>query len=139
MLQGRNFRQHQHFLEHEDRNRIGKNNCSTTRQLTVLEVIPLLLAAGCAQIPDTFHRRAVVHFEDRISRANHGRSNSLKSFLSAITVVLTVFGFCCNARAQTEVTLLSPMPIQESMEKLVAGFESKTGIHVKVTYGSGLG
>ncbi len=63
----------------------------------------------------------------------------MKSFLSAITVVLTVFGFCCNARAQTEVTLLSPMPIQESMEKLVAGFESKTGIHVKVTYGSGLG
>jgi molybdate transport system substrate-binding protein len=40
--------------------------------------------------------------------------------------------------AQTELTLLSPNPITEPLNKLVANFEAKTGIPVKVTYGTGV-
>ena len=43
------------------------------------------------------------------------------------------------ASAQTEITLLSPNPIKETVDRLVAGFEAKTGDHVKVTYGTGVG
>lgn len=53
-------------------------------------------------------------------------------------LIALALSFACDARAQSEVTLLSPNPIQETMDKLVAGFQAKTGIHVKVTYGSGL-
>ena len=45
---------------------------------------------------------------------------------------------CAPLRAQTELTLLSPNPITEPLNKLIATFESKTGIHVKVTYGTGV-
>ncbi len=62
----------------------------------------------------------------------------LKVLLPAFLAVTLTFGFSSSARAQSEITLLSPNPIQASMDKLVAGFEAKTGIHVKVTYGSGL-
>jgi len=61
----------------------------------------------------------------------------LKSLFWGVLIAVAL-GFACNARAQSEVTLLSPNPIQETMDKLVAGFQAKTGIHVKVTYGSGL-
>jgi molybdate transport system substrate-binding protein len=53
-------------------------------------------------------------------------------------LIAAFLAFTSGARAQSEITLLSPNPIQETMDKLVAGFEAKTGIHVKVTYGSGL-
>jgi molybdate transport system substrate-binding protein len=43
-----------------------------------------------------------------------------------------------STRAQTEVTLLSPNPIQETINKLVADFQAKTGTKVKVTYGTGV-
>ncbi len=63
-----------------------------------------------------------------------------KTALATVAIVLVfVLGLSPAARAQSEVTLLAPMPVQESMDKLVAGFEAKTGMHVKVTYGSGLG
>ena len=63
-----------------------------------------------------------------------------KTALATVAIVLGfVLGLSPAARAQSEITLLAPMPVQESMDKLVAGFEAKTGMHVKVTYGSGLG
>ena len=43
-----------------------------------------------------------------------------------------------SASAQGEVTLLSPDPIKATIDKLVAGFEAKTGAQVKVTYGTGV-
>ena len=61
----------------------------------------------------------------------------MKSPFWGVLIALAL-GFSSNARAQSEVTLLSPNPIQETMDKLVASFQAKTGIHVKVTYGSGL-
>ena len=43
-----------------------------------------------------------------------------------------------RARAQTEITLLAPVPLgRETIDKLVANFEAKTGDKVKVTYGQG--
>ncbi len=63
----------------------------------------------------------------------------MKALLPAFLVVALSFGFLSSACAQSEITLLSPNPIQASFtDKLVAGFEAKTGIQVKVTYGSGL-
>ena len=44
-----------------------------------------------------------------------------------------------SARAQTEVTLLAPNPFRGPLDKVVAGFESKTGYKLKVTYGKGMG
>jgi molybdate transport system substrate-binding protein len=44
----------------------------------------------------------------------------------------------CTTYAQTEIALLSPNPIQTTINALVADFEMKTGIHVKVTYGTGV-
>ena len=56
----------------------------------------------------------------------------------AVFVVGLVFCFCTSLRAQSEVTLLSPNPITEPLDKLVANFEAKTGLKVKVTYGTGV-
>jgi molybdate transport system substrate-binding protein len=43
-----------------------------------------------------------------------------------------------GARAQSEITLLAPGPLgRETIDKLVANFEAKTGDKVKVTYGQG--
>jgi molybdate transport system substrate-binding protein len=63
---------------------------------------------------------------------------TLKYSLSSIVVVVLALGISSGARAQSELTLLSPDPIKATLEKLVAGFEAKTGTHVKVTYGTGL-
>lgn len=63
----------------------------------------------------------------------------MKSLFSAVMVVALALGLSCSARAQSEITLLSPNPIESTMDKLVAGFEAKTGTKVKITYGSGLG
>jgi len=40
--------------------------------------------------------------------------------------------------AQSEITLLSPNPIETTINTLVADFEGKTRIHVAVTYGTGV-
>jgi molybdate transport system substrate-binding protein len=59
----------------------------------------------------------------------------LLSFIAAITLVLAIPS---RAGAQSEVTLLSPDPIKATIEKLVGDFEAKTGIQVKITYGTGV-
>jgi len=55
---------------------------------------------------------------------------------SALIVVLTLAG-SLSARAQTEITLIAPGSAKDALEKIIAGFEAKTGDRVKPTYGSG--
>ena len=62
----------------------------------------------------------------------------MKNLHSSITVIALALGISSSARAQTEITLLSPNPIMATIDKLVANFEAKTGIKVKVTYGTGV-
>ena len=62
----------------------------------------------------------------------------MKHLVSGIVVVALTLGVPSNARAQSEIALLSPNPIEATIDKLVADFEAKTGIHVKVTYGTGV-
>jgi len=56
--------------------------------------------------------------------------------------VLAVLGLMLcvapGARAQTEITLLSPNPIETTINKLAADFEAKSGIKVKIIYGTGV-
>jgi len=63
----------------------------------------------------------------------------VKSILSRIALVALALGISAGARAQSEITLLSPNPIKETVDKLVADFQAKTGTKVKITYGSGVG
>ena len=58
-------------------------------------------------------------------------------FPSAVVIALGLV-ICFSAQAQTEITLLSPNPIQSTINKLVADFQAKTGNQVKVTYGTGV-
>src|SRR5882672_12687608 len=62
----------------------------------------------------------------------------MKYLVSLAVVAALALGIPSNARSQSEITLLSPNPIQETIDKLVADFEAKTSIHVKVTYGTGV-
>lgn len=66
----------------------------------------------------------------------------MKSKLSLVALVALValaLGTSSGARAQSEITLLSPNPIKETVDKLVADFQAKTGTNVKITYGTGVG
>src|SRR5713101_2657595 len=62
----------------------------------------------------------------------------VKYLLWSFVLAAVVLGSSYPARAQSEITLLAPGPMgRETMDKLIAGFESKTGDKVKVTYGQG--
>jgi molybdate transport system substrate-binding protein len=64
---------------------------------------------------------------------------STKYALAMIVALLALgLGSASGLYAQSELTLLSPNPIQEPMNQLVANFQAKTGIPVKVTYGTGV-
>src|ERR1051326_265655 len=63
----------------------------------------------------------------------------MKSFASLAAATLLLFGLSGPVNAQAQITLLSPNPIKETIDTLVAKFEAKTGAKVKVTYGSGVG
>jgi molybdate transport system substrate-binding protein len=54
-------------------------------------------------------------------------------------VVTAVLGGSHLARAQSEVTVIGPGGVRDAVEQLIPGFEKKTGIKVKATFGSGLG
>jgi molybdate transport system substrate-binding protein len=62
----------------------------------------------------------------------------MKNLLSSVVVIALALGLSSSARGQSEITLLSPNPIMATIDKLVANFEAKTGITVKVTYGTGV-
>src|SRR6266478_1197374 len=63
----------------------------------------------------------------------------MKSMLSMVAIAALALSISAGARAQSEITLLSPNPIKETIDKLVADFQAKTGTKVKITYGSGVG
>src|SRR5579871_5486000 len=54
---------------------------------------------------------------------------------AALALVIPHFAFAQKG----EVTLIAPGGIRDAIEKLIPGFEAKTGYKVKPTYGSGLG
>ena len=58
----------------------------------------------------------------------------LKSLCSATVVVVLMLGSYVSARAQGEVTLLAPRPAKATIDKIVAGFQTKSNYKVKVTY-----
>ena len=57
---------------------------------------------------------------------------------SAIAATVVALGISVSANA-AEIALLSPNPIKETVDQLVANYEKKTGNHVQVTYGTGVG
>lgn len=57
--------------------------------------------------------------------------------LTAITAATFVLGI--SSASAAEITLLSPNPIKETIDRLVADYEAKSGNHVTVTYGTGVG
>ena len=58
---------------------------------------------------------------------------------SALLVIALVLSLSHAAAAQTEVTVIGPGGVRAAVEKLIPGFEAKTGYKVKGTYGSGGG
>ena len=62
----------------------------------------------------------------------------MKSPLSILVAAALAMAIPLSAGAQSEITLLSPDPIKATLEKLVGGFEAKTGTQVKITYGTGV-
>jgi molybdate transport system substrate-binding protein len=66
------------------------------------------------------------------------RNMKIKYLVSLVSVVALILGMSSSGHAQTEINLLSPNPIQTTIDRLVADFEAKTGTHVKVTYGTGV-
>jgi hypothetical protein len=63
----------------------------------------------------------------------------MKHLLSAVLTIILVPGLSYTAAAQTEVTVIGPGGVRAVVEKLIPGFEAKTGYKVKPTYGSGGG
>ncbi len=62
----------------------------------------------------------------------------MKFWCSSLVVAALLLGNAYAAHAQTEITLLVPGPMgRETVDKLIAGFESETGDKVKATYGQG--
>ena len=59
---------------------------------------------------------------------------------AAVAVVLAAsFRVYAQEHAREEVTLIAPGGIQAAIEKLTSEFEHNTGLHIKATFGSGLG
>ena len=64
---------------------------------------------------------------------------TMKYLVSSLVLMSLMVQVVSAARAQTtEIALLSPNPIEATINKLAADFEAKTGIHVKITYGTGV-
>ena len=62
---------------------------------------------------------------------------AMKIRRSAIVAIALACGWAA-AQAQSEVTLLAVGPMRAPTQKIIAGFEAKTGRKVKVTYGNGV-
>jgi molybdate transport system substrate-binding protein len=62
----------------------------------------------------------------------------MRYLVSGMVLAAFILGVAFPAHAQSEITLLAPNPIKETLDKLVEDFQAKTGTHVKVTYGSGV-
>jgi len=62
----------------------------------------------------------------------------MRKRVASIGAAVLMLGIAGAALAQNEITLLSPNPIETTINKLAADFEAKTGTHVKITYGTGV-
>jgi ABC-type molybdate transport system substrate-binding protein len=62
----------------------------------------------------------------------------MRYVVASIIAVGLVAGIAFKADAQAQLTLLSPNPIEATINKLIADFEKKSGVHVNVTYGTGV-
>jgi molybdate transport system substrate-binding protein len=63
----------------------------------------------------------------------------MKSNLAVFALVAVALGASQGARAESEITLLSPNPIKAEVDKIVANFQAKTGTKVTIAYGTGVG
>ena len=63
----------------------------------------------------------------------------MKHTVSLIALAAFALGISTSARAQTRITLLSPDPLKREVDKIVQDFETKTGIQVQESYGTGVG
>jgi len=63
----------------------------------------------------------------------------MRRILLPIVAVVLLLSVYCTAQAETEVTLIAPGGIRAAIEKLIPGFEKKTGYKVNATFGSGGG
>jgi len=63
---------------------------------------------------------------------------SMRYVVASILALGLVITIAVKADAQAQLTLLSPNPIEATINKLTADFEKKSGIHVVVTYGTGV-
>jgi molybdate transport system substrate-binding protein len=63
----------------------------------------------------------------------------MRRILLSIAALAMAVSISCTARAQTVVTLIAPGGIRAPIEKLIPGFEKKTGYKVNATFGSGGG
>jgi molybdate transport system substrate-binding protein len=63
---------------------------------------------------------------------------SIRYVVALVTALGLVLGIAFKADAQAQLTLLAPNPIEATINKLTADFEKKSGIHVNVTYGTGV-
>jgi molybdate transport system substrate-binding protein len=64
--------------------------------------------------------------------------NQRKNLFSSFLVAGMMLGSWVAVRAQTEITLRTPLPTKESFEQVLPDFE-KQGYKVMVTYGTGVG
>lgn len=61
----------------------------------------------------------------------------MKYFLSSVLIFALALAGSLSAHAQTEVTLIAPGSARDALDRIIAGFEAKTGYKVTPTYGSG--
>ena len=73
------------------------------------------------------------------SAGESNKEHAMKYLLSSALVVALSLSSSSSAQAQTEVTLIAPGGIRAPIERLIPGFEAKTGMKVKATFGSGNG
>jgi len=67
------------------------------------------------------------------------RKAAMKTFPSAVVAIALACAWAgARAQAQNEVTLLAVGPMRAPTQKIITGFEAKTGRKVKVTYGNGV-
>ena len=63
----------------------------------------------------------------------------MKFHVAMLAALVLLVRAACPVHAQTgTITLLSPNPIEMTINTLIADFEKKTGTHVAVTYGTGV-
>jgi molybdate transport system substrate-binding protein len=62
-----------------------------------------------------------------------------KYLFSTSFAIALIFATWTGARAQTEITVRAPLPMKESFEKILPGFEAKTGYKVTASIGTGVG